>query len=147
MSSTETTPLHERIAHCRVTSERLACWWLGGSGFVFKSAAGTVLYIDPYLSDSVKSIFGVGRAFPPPIAPQDVRADAVISSHWHEDHLDPGTIPDVRGITHRRGSSCRPVQCRERLDGVFARPDYAARRWRERADRRGHYGDGSASPP
>ncbi len=95
MSSTETTPLHERIAHCRVTSERLACWWLGGSGFVFKSAAGTVLYIDPYLSDSVKSIFGVGRAFPPPIAPQDVRADAVISSHWHEDHLDPGTIPDV----------------------------------------------------
>lgn len=95
MPGNETTLLNERISRRSVTSERLACWWLGGSGFVFKSAAGVVLYIDPYLSDSVKSIFGVGRAFPPPIAATDVRADGVISSHWHEDHLDPGTIPDI----------------------------------------------------
>jgi L-ascorbate 6-phosphate lactonase len=95
MATGEITSLDERISRHRATSNRLACWWLGGSGFVFKSAAGTVIYVDPYLSDSVKRIFGVGRAFPPPIAAQDVRADAVISSHWHEDHLDPGTIPAI----------------------------------------------------
>ncbi len=88
-------PLRERIAEREVLPGTLACWWLGGSGFVFKSPAGTTVYLDPYLSDSVKSIFGVGRAFPPPIAPEDVRADAVISTHWHEDHLDPGTIPVI----------------------------------------------------
>ncbi len=73
----------------------MSCWWLGGSGFVFKTPSGTILYLDPYLSDSVKGIFGVDRAFSPPILPEFVRTDAVISTHWHEDHLDPGTIPII----------------------------------------------------
>jgi L-ascorbate 6-phosphate lactonase len=89
-------PLRERIAERRVgAEEKLACWWLGGSGFVFKSAGGAVVYVDPYLSDSVNGIFGVGRLFPPPILPDEVRADAIVSTHWHEDHLDPGTIPAI----------------------------------------------------
>ena len=95
MDTKDSMPLKERIAQRKVSPGTLACWWLGGSGFVFKSAAGTVLYIDPYLSDFANGVFGIGRAFPPPILPEDVRADAVISTHWHEDHLDPGTIPVV----------------------------------------------------
>ena len=89
------TSMAERVAGKQVAAGHVSCWWLGGSGFVFKTAAGTVLYVDPYLSDSVKGIFGVDRAFPPPISPDAVRTDAVISTHWHEDHLDPGTIPAV----------------------------------------------------
>ncbi|MBA2707342.1 MAG: MBL fold metallo-hydrolase [Gemmatimonadaceae bacterium] len=92
-------PPPERIAQRQVSPGTLACWWLGGSGFVFKSPAGTVLCIDPYLSDSVNGIFGVGRAFPPPISPEDLRADGVISTHWHEDHLDPGTIPVIARVS------------------------------------------------
>jgi L-ascorbate metabolism protein UlaG (beta-lactamase superfamily) len=41
----------------------------------------------------VRAIFNQGRAVPTPIAPEDARPDVVIVSHWHEDHLDPGTIP------------------------------------------------------
>ncbi|MEO6436104.1 MAG: MBL fold metallo-hydrolase [Tepidisphaeraceae bacterium] len=93
------TPLRERITQRCVSPGTLACWWLGGSGFVFKSTAGTTLFLDPYLSDSVNGIFGVGRAFPAPLAPEDVRADAVISTHWHEDHLDPGTIPVIANVS------------------------------------------------
>ena len=92
-------PLRNRITQRQVSPGTLACWWLGGSGFVFKSTAGTMLFLDPYLSDSVNGIFGVGRAFPAPLAPEDVRADAVISTHWHEDHLDPGTIPVIANVS------------------------------------------------
>lgn len=87
--------LVDRVARKDVAAGHVSCWWLGGSGFIFKTPANTVLYLDPYLSDSVKGIFGVDRAFAPPVSPEQVRTDAVISTHWHEDHLDPGTIPAV----------------------------------------------------
>jgi L-ascorbate 6-phosphate lactonase len=87
--------LSEQIAEKRVATGNVACWWLGGSGFVFKSSQGTIVYVDPYLSNIVKSIFGAERAFPPPIEPEEVRADCIISTHWHEDHLDPGLIPVI----------------------------------------------------
>lgn len=87
--------LAQRISAKRVAQGHVSCWWLGGSGFVFKNSDGTVIYLDPYLSNAVKGIFGVERAFSAPVAPEDVRADAVISTHWHEDHLDPGSIPII----------------------------------------------------
>jgi L-ascorbate metabolism protein UlaG (beta-lactamase superfamily) len=87
--------LKDQIAAKRVDAGHVSCWWLGGSGFAIKSPAGAVVYVDPYLSDSVRSIFGTERAFPPPILPDEVRADAIISTHWHEDHLDPGSIPGI----------------------------------------------------
>lgn len=82
-----------RIAEHAVPQGHVTAWWLGGSGFVFKTPDGTQIYVDPYLSDSVARIFDQARAFPAPIAPEEARPDVVVSSHWHEDHLDPGTIP------------------------------------------------------
>jgi L-ascorbate metabolism protein UlaG (beta-lactamase superfamily) len=87
--------LASRIARRVVPPGSLVAWWLGGSGVVLKTPAGTQVYIDPYLSDCVRDIFGIGRAFPPPIAPEEVRADVIISTHWHEDHLDPESIPII----------------------------------------------------
>ncbi len=89
------TKVSQAIATTNVVEGHVSCWWLGGSGFVFKTSKGTVIYLDAYLSNVVKDIFGAERAFAPPIDPQEVRADAVISTHWHEDHLDPGLIPIV----------------------------------------------------
>lgn len=91
----EEMTLSQEIAAKTVAPTHVSCWWLGGSGFALKTSSGTIVYIDPYLSNSVQGIFGVERAFPPPIAPEEVRADAVISTHWHEDHLDPGSIPVI----------------------------------------------------
>lgn len=85
--------LSQRIAAAKVAAGHVLCWWLGGSGFVFKTAIGTVIYLDAYLSDAVKAIFGADRAFAPPINPEEARADAFIATHWHEDHLDPDFIP------------------------------------------------------
>src|SRR5437868_5812465 len=94
-ASDEEANLVTRIADHNVPGGHLVAWWLGGSGFVLKTPGGTQVYLDPYLSDSVNAIFGQGRAFPAPIAPEDARPAVVITSHWHEDHLDPGTIPVI----------------------------------------------------
>ena len=91
----EATNLMARIASKVVLKAHLSCWWVGGSGFVFKTPAGTVICVDPYLSNCVEELFGMKRAFATPIDPEDLRADAIISTHWHEDHLDPGSIPII----------------------------------------------------
>jgi L-ascorbate 6-phosphate lactonase len=93
--SIEEPRLVDRIASSKIPLGQVTAWWLGGSGFVLKTPAGTQIYLDPYLSDSVNGIFGQSRAFPPPIAPEEARPTVVVSSHSHEDHLDPGTIPVI----------------------------------------------------
>ena len=93
MSASSTLPA--RIALARPAAGSLAAWWLGGSGFIFKTPSGRQVWIDPYLSDIVKAMFGIARAFPPPITAAEAEPDFVISTHWHEDHLDPGCIPEL----------------------------------------------------
>lgn len=85
--------LAERIAQRSVAPHHLSAWWLGGSGFVFKAASGRQLWVDPYLSDIVAEIFAQPRAFPAPLTVAESFPDVVVSTHLHEDHLDPGFIP------------------------------------------------------
>lgn len=68
--------------------------FLGQSGYVIKTASTTVV-IDPYLSDSVNRVANRPRTLPIPIAPEKLRADAVICTHNHLDHLDPDTVEKV----------------------------------------------------
>jgi L-ascorbate metabolism protein UlaG (beta-lactamase superfamily) len=92
---TSTTSLAERVAAARPAGGSIAAWWLGGSGFIFKTPSGQQVWIDPYLSDVVHTIFGIGRAFPAPILATEGAPDIVVCTHSHEDHLDPGSIPEL----------------------------------------------------
>jgi len=92
----KSTPgLSERVRQRNVLPGQVIAWWLGGAGFIFKTSHGTQLYIDPYLSDVVNEIFGQQRAFPPPLTSEEARPDVLICTHWHEDHLDPASIPII----------------------------------------------------
>ena len=67
---------------------------LGQSGFKFK-INDLVIYIDPYLSDSVEKIEGsrLKRQVPIKIRPKDiVDANYVLISHLHLDHCDLDTL-------------------------------------------------------
>lgn len=84
----------------------VALWYLGQSGFVVKGA-GTILYIDPYLSDFLVR-FTKGRAdedprrLPPPLLPGDIdNADYYFGSHWHYDHIDPDTVSAIAAHSPR----------------------------------------------
>ena len=79
-------PLLEEIEQTVCPQGKVALWWLGQSGFVYKGQDETV-YIDLYLSESSQ------RQIPPPLKAEQVNnADLVLCSHDHSDHLDPETI-------------------------------------------------------
>lgn len=67
--------------------------FMGQAGFVVKSASGTTLGIDLYLSDCVERCDGFKRLCPPVAAPQDLVLDGLIATHAHWDHFDVDALP------------------------------------------------------
>jgi L-ascorbate metabolism protein UlaG (beta-lactamase superfamily) len=79
-------------------TEVMSLVWLGQAGFVLDGSGHRVV-IDPYLSDSLRekyrgTRFPHERRMPAPVAPEAIRhVTAVLATHAHTDHLDPGTLP------------------------------------------------------
>jgi L-ascorbate 6-phosphate lactonase len=93
-----------------VPDDSVAAWWLCQAGFAFKTPAGKVVYLDPYLSDAAERLSGLKRLSLPPIAAEEVRADLIVLTHEHADHLDPDALP----IIARNNPACRvaaPAGC------------------------------------
>jgi L-ascorbate metabolism protein UlaG (beta-lactamase superfamily) len=92
--------LIEEIRAASPARGSLHAWWLGQSGFLFKSPRG-LLAVDLYLSEHLTRKYeGTSRPHVrmtrAPLRGSDLRAiDLILASHKHSDHLDPGTIPDV----------------------------------------------------
>lgn len=104
--------LASEIKSCKVSAESIRLWWLGQAGFAFKNHAGRIVYVDPCLSDAVERLHGFKRLSLAPIAAEDVRADVVVFTHEHTDHLDPEAVP----VIARRNPACRfagPIGCRD----------------------------------
>lgn len=79
-------------------------WWLGQSGFAIKHRS-IILYIDPYLSESLTEKYKETdrphiRMTEAPVRGQEItHADIVLCTHGHSDHLDPGTVPALLGAS------------------------------------------------
>ena len=85
---TATTTLEQQVLDLKVEPHTVACVWLGQAGFLFKSPAGVIVMIDPYLSDYAEAQWGLSRVLPPTVDPEKIQPDLLLCSHWHEDHLD-----------------------------------------------------------
>lgn len=74
----------------------LAIWSLGQAGIIIKNNAGDLLAIDPYLSDAIERRnpeTEFVRNFPPVLPPLALSAcDAVLITHFHDDHMDVETL-------------------------------------------------------
>lgn len=92
------------ISETQVRPGSLAVFFLGQAGFAFKSSAGIVIYLDAYLSNYNEENSGEvwQRRFASPVAPEEARVDLWLSTHNHEDHLDPGSVPTVCRNTKAR---------------------------------------------
>lgn len=79
---------------------QIAVWWLGQSGYAFKTASAT-WWIDLYLSEHLTLKYANTdkphiRMTESPLRGHEITAAAwVFASHRHSDHLDPGTLPDL----------------------------------------------------
>ena len=62
------------------------------AGFVLKSARGTTLGVDLYLTDCVERYDGFKRLSPKVMRP-DTPLSYVLASHWHLDHFDIDAMP------------------------------------------------------
>lgn len=88
------------IEATRPAAGSLALWWLGQSGYLIKSRAGT-LVVDPYLSEHLTQKYAgtnkphVRMTAAPLRGGELTSFDLVLASHKHSDHLDPGTVPDL----------------------------------------------------
>jgi len=87
--------LAKRIKQLEVKRNELGIFWLGNAGFAFKTGDGQVIYLDPYLSDCARQMYGFKRLYPPPISAGEVEAEYLLITHEHGDHLDRDSVPRI----------------------------------------------------
>jgi L-ascorbate 6-phosphate lactonase len=107
------TELWREIEQARVQPGTVVLWWLYQGGVAVKTPGGTVVLIDPYLSDSVTRSYGLPRAVTAPLDPAEADADALLATHSHEDHLDPDSIGPF--LSHQRMRFVGPPMAAEKV--------------------------------
>ncbi len=113
----------QQLRNHRVPARSVTLWWLGQSGFIVKSPGGTIVAVDPYLSNSCKAIgeqagFDMDRLVPPPMDPGDLVGIAAYAiTHSHQDHLDPQTLESYRAAGGA-GPYIAPPEAIERLHAL-----------------------------
>jgi L-ascorbate 6-phosphate lactonase len=109
--------LATRIRETQVEPGSLAIFWIAQAGFVYKTPRGQIIYVDPYLTESVGRLlkdvmYGFKRLTQTLIEPEEVEADLVVITHEHQDHFDVDTIPILARDTSIRfvgGPDCAPL--------------------------------------
>lgn len=87
------------------TSARPSLYWVGQAGFVIRSAKGTLLAIDLYLSDCVQRVeghIGFKRLVPALFSPEELVFDYLIATHPHCDHFDEDAMPRLMNNGHTK---------------------------------------------
>ncbi len=77
-------------------------WWLGQVGFAIRIGE-RYLMIDPVMTENsvakIESYWKMWRVHEYPLEPPEVkRADHVMYTHEHDDHMDPGLFPRLREL-------------------------------------------------
>jgi L-ascorbate 6-phosphate lactonase len=84
-----------------VPKKSVAIWWLGQSGYIFKTPEGTLVTTDMYLTNSCATAYSdlgmdLSRRVPVLIPPEQLDVDIYCCTHNHMDHTDPETIRGLR---------------------------------------------------
>lgn len=93
--------LMQEIRAYPVPKKAVALWWLGQTGYIFKTHEGTLVSTDLYLTNSCEPLgaeygLDMSRKVPVLIAPEELDIDIFTCTHNHQDHTDPETIRGLR---------------------------------------------------
>lgn len=119
--------LLNEIEKSNFDNNTLALWYIGQCGFVFKNSV--TVYIDPVLNDLTDESGCTRRFYPAPFSPDRVKADYILCTHGHADHLALETLtaiassnPDTKFIVP--GACCPALLeagiCRDRIITAYA---------------------------
>lgn len=86
------TALEDAVRDLAVPEGQLALVWIGQGGYLLKTPGGASVMIDPYFSDWAEQMWGVRRLNPPVLDLERFAPDLLVTTHWHEDHLDKPTL-------------------------------------------------------
>lgn len=89
-----------------------AMFFLGQAGFVFKTAKGTTLAVDLYLSDCCEREFGFKRLMPYLLTAEEVEFDYIVATHAHYDHFDIDAMPCLMANDRTKllaARDCKPL--------------------------------------
>lgn len=95
---------------------------VGQAGYIIKSASGELLGIDLYLSDCVErnnASIGIGykRLLPRLFDPSELPFDVIVTTHPHDDHFDPDTVPHL--MSCKRTQLYGSVDCEALADRLM----------------------------
>lgn len=85
----------KRVKDLKVDKGTIGLFFLGQAGFILKDSLGTLIAIDPYLSNCCERHFGFKRLMAYILDPKELVFDYIIASHGHYDHLDIDSIYDL----------------------------------------------------
>ena len=128
----------DRIQNHPVPKGAVTLWWLGQAGFFLKSPSGTLLAVDPYLTNSCKAIgeqlgLNFDRLVPPPLEPAElVGIDLYAITHSHGDHLDPETLAGYRAAGGK-GPFIAPAETVDRLQELGVPSEQIVMTWPNRS--------------
>jgi L-ascorbate 6-phosphate lactonase len=126
--------LGQQILQYSAPARCVTLWGLGVGGVGVKSPGGRIAVIDPYLSNSCKTLgeqygFDMDRLAPPPLAPADlVGFDVYAVTHSHQDHLDPETLAGYREAGGT-GPYLAPPEAAAKLQALGVPPDQIVMTW------------------
>lgn len=108
--------LVQEIYETKGNENEVALWNIGQCGYILKYM-DTILCIDPVLNDLPDGNGGTMRLFPHPFEAAQLKADYVLCTHGHEDHLAPET---VTGFHHAEYPTrfVVPAGCRKLMDDL-----------------------------
>jgi L-ascorbate 6-phosphate lactonase len=134
METKSISKLATALAECEVPAGSLAIGWLGQAGFVLKAPGGTLLAIDPYLSNSCEALgieagFDMKRLVPVQLAPEELLPfHAIAFTHSHQDHVDPETVQPYLRVGGR-GPFIAPHEASDRLISLGATAEQIRLTW------------------
>ena len=98
--------------------------WLGQAGFRLAADNGTVIMIDPYLSDTLRYKKGESYRREVPIKDEllDSHVDVMILTHIHDDHTDVGTLDRLLAV-NGPVALLAPANVLAALRARYARPE------------------------
>lgn len=109
--------LMDEIRAQEVPRASIALWFLGQNGWILKAPDGTVVAVDPYLSDALREkrkTMNMARQVPVLIDPEALAVDLFLCTHSHADHACPVTIAGaVKAGTRRFAGPAETIEIYE----------------------------------